>query len=105
MTKPTVTLRKPPEPVPSANIETFVRGERSNVQVVKNLDAQALKRLDVQVSECSKAVVKRTDGRELRRMTVYLPTDLAARLRVYCAEMDIDVSAFISEIVANRLDT
>ena len=27
----------------------------------------------------------RADGRELRPITVYLPTDLAARLRVHCA--------------------
>ena len=97
MAKPVVTLRKPPEP---PDVETFVRGERPNVRAVKRPDVQASKRPSAQTS---KAVVHRADGRELRRMTVYLPTDLAAKLRVHCAGADIDLSAFVAEAVAGRL--
>jgi len=50
------------------------------------------------------AVVTRTDGRELRRMTIYLPADLAKRLAVRCAELDADLSAVIAEAVAKHLD-
>ena len=85
-------LRKPPQ---AADRDAFVRQGSSP-------DAQTSKHSDVQTSG-GKAVVKRADGRELRRMTVYLPTDLAVRLRVHCAEADIDLSAFVAEAVAGRL--
>ena len=48
-------------------------------------------------------VVTRQDGRELRRLTLYLPTDLAKRLAVYCAEEDLDKSAVVTAAVATYL--
>ena len=68
--------------------------------VAAGANVETLKRSDVQTS---KATVQRKDGRELRRMTIYLPADLAGRLRVCCAGRDVDVSAFIAEAVAARL--
>ncbi len=46
-----------------------------------------------------RAVLARKDGRELRRMTIYLPTGLARRLAVYCAERDVDMSDVVAEAV------
>ncbi len=90
-----LTLRKPPE-ASQAGIEAFVREG-----VPKRSNVQALKRSDVQTS---KAVVTRADGRRLRRMTIYLPTELAARLRVHCADIDVDASTFLAELAAERLN-
>ena len=90
-----LTLRKPPQQDNAAR-DAFVRGA----------DAQTSRRSNAQTSggkSSNKAVVKRVDGRELRRMTVYLPTDLAARLRVHCAEADIDLSEFVARAVAGHL--
>jgi hypothetical protein len=47
----------------------------------------------------SKSVVRRKDGRELRRTTIYLPTDLARQLAVYCAERDSEMSDVIAAAV------
>jgi hypothetical protein len=49
-------------------------------------------------------VLTRSDGREVRRLTLYLPADLAKRLAVFCAEHDADMSDVVSEAVAKRLD-
>ncbi len=98
MPKPVVALRKPPSTPPPEAVAAFVDGggERSNVR--------ATKRLDVQTSErSSKAVVTRADGRELRRMTIYIPADLAKRLRLHCTETDREISAVVGEAVGGYL--
>jgi hypothetical protein len=48
-------------------------------------------------------VLTRSDGREVRRLTLYLPADLAKRLAVFCAEHDADMSDVVSEAVSKRL--
>lgn len=87
MAKPKVQIRKPPAPVPLASVEAFVSGKRSNVQT----------------SSRSKAVVERRDGRELRRMTVYLPPSLAKRLALHAVEVEQDMSAVVAEAVERLL--
>lgn len=50
-----------------------------------------------------RGIVARADGRELKRMTVYLPADLAKRLAIHCADIDSDVSRVISAAVEGML--
>jgi hypothetical protein len=52
----------------------------------------------------TKAILARKDGRQLRRMTVYLPPELARRLAIHAAGADMDVSGALAEIVAGFLD-
>ena len=52
----------------------------------------------------TKAILARKDGRQLRRMTIYLPTELARRLAIYAAGADMDVSGALAEIVASFLE-
>lgn len=87
--KPSVKIRRPPSsPSPElAAREAFASKKRS----------------DAQTSERSAAVVERRDGRQLRRMTVYLPDELARTLAVYCAEHDCDRSALVADAVRARL--
>lgn len=47
--------------------------------------------------------VKRRDGRELHRLTIYLPVDLARQLRVFCALSDQEMSRFVTEAVRQKL--
>ena len=49
------------------------------------------------------AHVSRKDGRTLKRMTLYLPLDLARRLAVHSAEREIDMSAVVTEAVRRYL--
>ena len=85
--KPKVKIRKPPAPVSLASVDAFVTGERSSVQT----------------SGRSRSVVDRRDGRELRRMTVYLPSSLAKRLAMRAVELDADMSAVVAEAVERHL--
>jgi hypothetical protein len=39
----------------------------------------------------------------LKRMTLYLPADLAKRLAVFCAEREIDMSTVVTESVRRYL--
>lgn len=50
-----------------------------------------------------RGVYKRKDGRELRRVAVYLPTELARALMVHCAEKDSEVSSLVAEAVEKYL--
>ncbi|MDD5672343.1 MAG: hypothetical protein PHN49_11970 [Candidatus Omnitrophica bacterium] len=47
--------------------------------------------------------VKRKDGRELHRLTIYLPIELARQLRIHCAETDSQMSHFVTEAIRQRL--
>jgi hypothetical protein len=46
----------------------------------------------------------RNDGRVLRRLTVYLPADLAHELSVHCAREEVELSAAIASMVAAELE-
>ena len=48
-------------------------------------------------------VLSRKDGRTLRRMTLYLPVDLARKLAVFCAEQDTDMSTVVTEALRKQL--
>lgn len=51
-----------------------------------------------------KGKVLRADGRERRRMTVYLPVDLAKQLAVRAAETDLDMSDVVTEALEDKLN-
>lgn len=59
-------------------------------------------RLDVKTSS-SPSVLFRKDGRQLKRMTLYLPVDLARELAHHCVERDSDVSAIAAMAIARYL--
>jgi len=124
---PSVSLRKPPAAVDLDRAEAFVRkpegpgdeetseqtrrSERSNAQTLKRSNAQTLKPLrpptvpeEPTARPLPRGVVARSDGRTLRRMTLYLPDELARRLAVHCARESHELSAFVSEAVRRRLD-
>lgn len=50
-----------------------------------------------------RGVYKRKDGRELRRVAIYLPVELARALMVRCAEKDSDLSFVVAEAVERYL--
>src|SRR5215467_4909712 len=82
-----VPVTERPSPLPPLS----TRGER--------LDLQALKREGNRTA----AHVSRKDGRTLKRMTLYLPLELARRLAIHCAEREIDMSAVVTEAVRRYL--
>jgi hypothetical protein len=47
--------------------------------------------------------VSRKDGRTLKRMTLYLPVELARHLAVHCAERDVDMSTVVTDAVRKYL--
>lgn len=108
-----MSLRKPPPVVPAA-AELFVHAGGGGdgptpfrvppAEVPERPAVKAPERPSDKPSPTRSAMVTRSDGRELRRMTIYLPADLAKRLAVRCAELDADLSAVIAEAVAKHLD-
>ncbi len=131
---PPVSLRKPPAAVDLDRAEAFVRKmeEPKNAQTLKRPEVQTLNRSEAQTAKVGdaptserseahataapvetaapprkhvpKSVVARSDGRTLRRMTVYLPDDLARKLAIYCATEDQEMSAVVSEAVRRQLE-
>lgn len=45
----------------------------------------------------------RSDGVEESRVQVYLPVDVAKKLRVHCAQMEISMSVFMTKAVTDLL--
>lgn len=48
-------------------------------------------------------IVKRKDGKERRRMTVYFPPELARQLSIYCASEGRQISDVVTEAVVQFL--
>jgi hypothetical protein len=113
--KPRVSLRKPPAPVSLEAVESFVSagdGESPKFKMSRGLDVQTSKRSNGSAREAKgkgrekvlpRGVLPRADGREVKRMTIYMPPELAKRLAVYSAESDRDISDVVSEAVAKLL--
>lgn len=115
--KPPLGLRKPPAPVDLAAADRFVRLSEvppeppaaeqapapANAQTVKLSDAQAAERPEEEPLR-SKSLVKRGSGRVLRRMTLYLPEDLARELAIYCASEYLELSGVATQAIREHLD-
>ena len=112
-------VRKPGAPGDEETSERTRTSEHSEVQKFRSSDASTSKRSNAQTSKqlhpptvpeeptdrpLPRGVVARSDGRTLRRMTLYLPDALARRLAVHCARESHELSAFVSEAVRRRLD-
>lgn len=111
--KPTVALLKPP-PVDPVEAERFVKGEASPAPAVlasapppalhePSISEPEAKASNEAAARRSKAILQRQDGRQLRRMTVYFPPELAKRLEIYAVKHDMDTSSALSEIVGGFL--
>ncbi len=50
-----------------------------------------------------RGVVRRKDGSEFKRTTIYLRVELARKLAVYCAQTDRDMSEVIDEALEKIL--
>lgn len=82
----------------------FALPKRSATSSPSTEAAEAFIRGEVQTSERSSGrTLTRRDGRELRRLTLYLPADLARRLAVHAAEADRDMSEVVTEALADYL--
>jgi hypothetical protein len=100
-TPPSTKPRKPPPAVgaeASVRHDAFVRGEAppppgKAVQRPSVPTASAASKDSVRFHQPRK-------GRDVRRMTVYLPASLAKRLAVHCAENDQS----LSEVIAASLE-
>jgi hypothetical protein len=51
----------------------------------------------------SRTLIARVDGRTLRRLQVYLDAEVAKRLKHHCVEHDVDMSAYVNEVLARAL--
>lgn len=92
--KPVVSIRRPPMTRPDpAQVESFVN----------NAGVQTSGRSDIQTPK-GPGIVKRRSGRVRRRMTIYLPPDLARQLMVYAAEENLEISEIVTQAVEGFFD-
>jgi hypothetical protein len=85
--KPTIAPRKPPR---VDERDKFVASDgRPGAQAPKRSGARS--------------PILRADGRELKKMHIYLAATTAKQLAVFCAEVDRDMSNVVEEAVAKFL--
>lgn len=84
--KPTIAPRKPPR---SDVRDRFVTEGRPGAQAPRHPGARA--------------PIVRADGRELRKLHVYVDAATAKKLAIYCAETERDLSNVVDEAVSKYL--
>lgn len=106
--KPVVSIRRPPlSPPASERMEQFVAGtsEYPDVRALSGSGSQASGRPSTQTSELTgPGLVQRQSGKVRRRMTVYLPPELAKRLAVHCAGEGVEMSTVVAEALEKHLE-
>jgi hypothetical protein len=103
--KPAITLRRPPpaDPARRTIVDKFVSGDAAEAapasserpaEVANDADtaASGAEATPARSPSSRRGIVERRDGRVLRRLTVYLPPDLARTLVVRAAGEGVDVS-------------
>jgi hypothetical protein len=96
----------PPPPEPEAAVVTAAEAATSTPPTVA-LAAPAPTPPAAATSRArkrsSRTLIARVDGRTLRRLQVYLDAEVAKRLKHHCVEHDIDMSAYVNEVLARAL--
>lgn len=67
-------------------------------------DTRTSECLNVQTSKHSKIVVRKRDGRQLKRTTVYFEPDLHTRLSRFCFERSLEHSRVVADALKAWLD-
>jgi hypothetical protein len=94
--KPSLGFRKPPA---SKDADAFVFAEGSS-QAPKRSSSRGPKSAS---GVARRKTIVRGDGRELRRISIYFPLDTAKRLAAHCAVEDVEISAYVAELVRKSL--
>lgn len=103
-----VPIARPRTPVTEEQVLNFVEG--GGAEPTETLGTQGPsasrpqapeKRAKTKVSK--KKTILRASGRELRRLGIYFPADLARDLAVHCAGEGIELSAFVVTSVQREL--
>lgn len=94
------TRKVPPAITPEAR-QFVEQGEAA--QAPSRVAPQEAKRSADPRGSVGRSTVERADGRTLRRIQIYFDADVAKRLRHHCVESDIDMSAFVNDLVDQAL--
>lgn len=113
--KPTLTLRKPPS---TASLDEFVHGAEATaptplkavvasfgeVPAAPPAPPMAIAKREGKGERRARGVLERASGRKTRRMTIYVPPDLAKRVVRFCAENEREISDAAAEALSSYLD-
>jgi hypothetical protein len=95
--RPSLVPRPPPPPVSPA-LEAFVEGK-----ALKSPPEGSGTRIEVPLpaagTRAPRGRVKRAGGREAARVTIYLPPEIADRLRVYAAVSGLELSEVVGPAI------
>ena len=103
-----VPVARPRTPVTDDQVHDFA--ERRGADSAESLGAQAPETSRAQATEkrakmkpSKKKTILRASGRELRRLGIYFPADLARDLAVHCAGEGVELSSFVVAAVRREL--
>jgi hypothetical protein len=122
--KPIHSLRKPGSSIPPAHIAAaFINAEPASVAATPAVAQPSAPRLVSVPTPATETIapppkaaprtksapsgnrktLQRADGRQLRKLTLYMDPELAQRLAVFCAQAERDLSDVTQEAVGNFL--
>jgi hypothetical protein len=104
---PLLAVVPPPPVAPEARLSDDILAAAppppSEVENARPKAAQVSQRVR-KSSPRKRGVVQRADGREAGRITVYVPTAVALRLRQHCFEHDQTISDVAGEVLVEALE-
>lgn len=114
--KPVISVRRPPPAAP-IDVDSFVAGGHHRPDAQTSSDSDAHERAvrlarppaiqapsDGQQPGDGPGLVQRQSGRVRRRMTIYLPPELAKGLAVHCAQSGAEISSVVATVLERYLE-
>ncbi len=77
--------------------------QREQEQTSKHQDVETLKQQDIKTSKHQDVETLKQQN-DIKRMTVYMPTQLARKLKIHASATDQDMSGIITMLVEKYLD-
>ena len=81
----------------------FKTQKHNDGETLEHLNVKTQKHNDVETLEHKNAITEKQQN-DMKRMTVYIPTQLARKLKIHASATDQDMSGIITMLVEKYLD-
>jgi len=87
----------------SSVVEIKSKRPRASVRLPPSAPDPAAMDAFARAAPPGRGVITRSDGRNLRKLQIYVPAELAKALKLRCVEDECAISDFVARILAEKL--